>query len=107
MAKAKKQSISERDLGAILAAEKSDAMAATSSSKLSEDRTSALNYYMGEMSKDMPTVEGRSKAVSTDVFDTVEGMLPALLDIFAGSDEVMRFEPVGPEDVEAADQETQ
>jgi hypothetical protein len=32
--------------------------------------------------------------------------MPSLMDIFAGSDEVVRFEPVGPEDEEAAQQET-
>jgi hypothetical protein len=32
--------------------------------------------------------------------------MPNLMDIFAGSDEVVRFEPVGPEDEEAAQQET-
>jgi hypothetical protein len=58
------------------------------------------------MSQDMPAQEGRSKAVSTDVQDTIEGLMPHLMDIFAGSDEVVRFEPVGPEDEEAAQQET-
>ena len=28
--------------------------------------------------------------------------MPSLMEIFAGSDEVVRFEPVGPEDVAAA-----
>ena len=32
--------------------------------------------------------------------------MPNLMDIFAGSDEVVRFEPVGPEDEAAAQQET-
>jgi hypothetical protein len=32
--------------------------------------------------------------------------MPNLMDIFAGSDEVARFEPVGPEDEAAAQQET-
>jgi hypothetical protein len=32
--------------------------------------------------------------------------LPSLMDIFAGSDEVVRFEAVGPEDEAAAQQET-
>src|SRR5438045_3844572 len=32
--------------------------------------------------------------------------MPSLMDIFAGSDEVVRFEPVGPEDEAAAQQET-
>jgi hypothetical protein len=44
--------------------------------------------------------------VSTDVADTIEGLMPNLMDIFAGSDEVVRFEPVGPEDESAAAQET-
>ena len=36
----------------------------------------------------------------------IEGLLPQLMDIFAGSDEVVVFEPVGPEDEDAAAQET-
>src|SRR5262249_42589971 len=40
------------------------------------------------------------------VADTIEGMMPGLMDIFAGGDEVVRFEPVGPEDEAAAQQET-
>ena len=54
----------------------------------------------------MPAQDGRSRAVSTDVADTIEGLMPNLMDIFAGSDEVVRFEPVGPEDEAAAQQET-
>jgi hypothetical protein len=94
------------DLKAMLAAERSDALAATSASKLVEERSDAMDYYLGDMSKDMPAQDGRSRAVSTDVSDTIEGLMPSLMDIFAGSDEVVRFEPVGPEDEEAAQQET-
>jgi hypothetical protein len=49
---------------------------------------------------------GRSSRVSMDVADTIEGMMPQLMEIFAGTDEVVKFEPVGPEDVKAAEQET-
>jgi hypothetical protein len=94
------------DLRPMLAAQKSDAMAAMGAAQLSQERADALDYYLGDMSKDMPAQEGRSKAVSTDVADTIEGLMPNLMDIFAGSDEVVRFEPVGPEDEEAAQQET-
>lgn len=94
------------DLRPMLAAQKSDALAAMSAAQLSQDRADSLNYYLGDMSKDMPHAEGRSSAVSTDVADTIEGLMPNLMDIFAGSDEVVRFEPVGPEDEEAAQQET-
>jgi hypothetical protein len=65
-----------------------------------------MNYYLGNMDEDMPAPEGRSKTVSTDVADAVEGAMPILMDIFCGSDEVVRFEPVSAEDEEAAQQET-
>jgi hypothetical protein len=94
------------DLKSMIAAEKADALAAISAAKLAEERADAMDYYLGDMSKDMPAQDGRSRAVSTDVADTIEGLMPSLMDIFAGSDEVVRFEPVGPEDEEAAQQET-
>lgn len=94
------------ELKSVLAAEKSDAMAALVAAQLSQDRATAMEYYLGDMTQDMPVPDGRSQAVSTDVADTIEGLMPALMDIFAGADEVVRFEPVGPEDEEAAEQET-
>jgi hypothetical protein len=78
------------DLKVLLAAERYDALSAMAPSKLSDERASALNYYMGDMSKDMPAPDGRSKAISSD----------------AGGDEVVQFAPVGPEDAPAAEQET-
>lgn len=94
------------ELKSVLAAEKSDALAALVAAQLSQDRATAMEYYLGDMTQEMPVPDGRSQAVSTDVADTIEGLMPALMDIFAGSDEVVRFEPVGPEDEEAAEQET-
>ncbi|MFN5457496.1 hypothetical protein, partial [Bradyrhizobium sp.] len=98
--------MSNSDLKTMLATEKADALAAISAARLAEERADAMDYYLGNMKKDMPAQEGRSRAVSTDVADTVEGLMPHLMDIFAGSDEVVRFEPVGPEDEAAAAQET-
>jgi hypothetical protein len=98
--------MSAGDLKALLSAERYDALSAMAASKLSDERASALNYYMGNMSKDMPAPDGRSKAVSSDVADTIEGLMPPLMDIFASDDEVVQFAPVGPEDVAAAEQET-
>src|SRR6516164_8264968 len=99
-----KMSMSE--LAAMLTAEKMDALAAMRASKLSAERTHAMDYYNGDMSADMPAQDGRSRAVSTDVADTIEGLMPSLMEVFAGSDDVVRFEPVGPQDVAAAEQET-
>lgn len=93
-------------LTSMLASQKADALAAMSNALLMEDRAKASNYYNGNMESDMPSQDGRSSTVSMDVADTIEGLMPNLMDIFAGSDEVVRFEPVGPEDEEAAQQET-
>jgi hypothetical protein len=96
----------ESTLCAILDAEKSDALSADQAAKLSEERERAMDYYNGDMSSDMPSVPDRSKAVSHDVADTVEGLMPSLMEIFCGGDEVVKFNPVGPEDEDAAQQET-
>ncbi len=98
--------MSDTELKALLAAEKADALAADSASRLSSDRERAQDYYNGDVSRDVPTVAGRSSAVSTDVSDTIEGMMPQLMEVFFGGDDVVQFTPVGPEDVEAALQET-
>jgi hypothetical protein len=93
-------------LAAMIQAQHADALAAISASKLSGARSDAMDYYNGQMSKDMPAPEGRSQAVSSDVADTIEGMMPNLMEVFFGGDETVIFEPVGPEDVKAAEQET-
>src|ERR1700759_1305568 len=98
--------MSTSDLKTMLASEKADALAALSAARLAEERADAMDYYLGHMRKDMPAQDGRSRAVSTDGADTIEGLMPQLMDTFAGSDEVVRFEPVGPEDEAAAAQET-
>ena len=74
---------------------------------LKSEREKALDYYMGDMESDMPSVDGRSSAVSTDVSDTIDGMMPGLMDIFTGGDEVVKFNPVNADDVRAAEQETE
>ncbi len=75
------------------------------SGELSTDRARELDYYNSEPFGN--EVEGESQVVSSDVFDTVEGILPSLLRIFTASDDVVRFEPNGPEDEDAAKQQTE
>jgi hypothetical protein len=97
--------MTDTELRAMLAAQHAAAMASSNSSKLSTDREKAMAYYNGELD-DMPSLPGRSSAVSMDTSDTIEGIMPQLMEIFAGSDDVVKFEPVGPEDVQGAEQET-
>lgn len=74
------------------------------SGDLSRERELALDYYHGKL--DVVAPEGRSDVVETDVRDTVDGMLPDLLDVFLSSDDVVKFEPQGQEDMEASAQAT-
>ncbi len=94
------------ELKGLLQAAYSDALSSNTANKLSQDREKAMRYYLGDVSQDIPNEEGRSEAVSFDVSDTVEGLMPVLMEIFTGADEVVKFEPVGPEDTKAAEQET-
>jgi hypothetical protein len=98
--------LDERELTAILAAEKRDALSADQAARLSEEREKAMDYYNGDMKADMPAQPDRSRAVSSDVLDTVEGLMPGLMEIFCGGDEVVRFNAVSEEDEEQAQQET-
>lgn len=72
---------------------------------LSEARTRQFEYYYGAPFGN--EVEGESQVVSTDVADTIEGILPIILEIFTKSDDVVRFDPNGPEDEEQAKQQTE
>lgn len=95
----------DADFLTLVANERRQAIGFNQDATLSADRETALNYYKGEM-PDVPALENRSKAVSTDVADAVETVLPDLIEIFMGGDDVATFTPHGPEDEEQAKQET-
>lgn len=71
---------------------------------LSEERAAALDAYFGRNT--LPAPEGNSQVLSRDLFDTVEWILPSLTRIFAGADEVVKVDPIGPDDMEQAEQES-
>lgn len=95
----------DNDLLSIIADEKKRSIGFDLDEELAESRERALNYAKGVM-EDVPSQPNRSKAVSTDVADAVEIVLPDLMEIFTGGDDVVVFKPVGQEDEEAAKQET-
>lgn len=74
-------------------------------SEIAADRAKALDYYYGEPFGN--EVEGRSQVVSTDVADTVESLLPNLLEVFTAGNDVVRFEPSTMEDEPVARQATE
>jgi hypothetical protein len=74
--------------------------------ELMTEREQALQYYKGEMT-DMPALQNRSAAVSTDVSDAIETVLPDLMEIFTGGDDVVTFKPISANDEEQAADETE
>lgn len=81
-----------------------ESAAGTDSGELSNQRRTNLEYYHGEPLGN--EVDGQSQVISTDVADTVESILPDLMQIFSAGDQIVRYEPVGQEDEEYADQAT-
>ncbi len=102
---ARRDTLDDDGFLAVVAAERRRSVGFDHDDALAAARERALNYYKGEM-PDVPAMLGRSKAVSTDVAEAVETLLPDLVEIFTGSEEVASFQPVGAEDEAAAQQET-
>ena len=95
--------MTDDEIVSIVSREIADAVEWTGS-RLATDQQRSLEDYFGEPYGNERT--GRSAVVSRDVFETVEWIKPSLLEIFHSGDEIVRFDPVGPEDVDAAEQET-
>lgn len=70
--------------------------------ELAKDRLTAEKYYLGQPFGN--EVDGESTAVSRDVAEAVDAMLPSLLKMFTASGDVVRYQPVSPEDEESAQQ---
>lgn len=102
--KAKKPSETDQSLLALVSDERKQSIGFDNDAVLNRAREKALNYYKGEM-PDIAYIEGRSSAISTDIADAVETILPDLIEIFT-SEDAAAFLPRGEEDEEAAEQET-
>lgn len=72
--------------------------------ELSSDREKALEYYYQQPFGN--ECEGRSAVVTSEVADTINWMLPSLMRTFTSSENIAVFDPSGPEDEDAARQQT-
>lgn len=104
---ADKKQMTEDELGTIVDAELRQSIAYMGG-RLSEMRRKAEYYYLGEAVEDLapPPVPDRSSVVSTDVADTVEWTLPALMEIFTAGDDVVEFKERHPDKEKDAQQTT-
>lgn len=73
-------------------------------SDLAAERAKALDHYHGRPYGD--EVEGRSQVVSKDLSETVDWIMPQILNVFVKSGNIAEFLPVGPEDEDLAQQES-
>jgi len=95
--------VSEEELQNIITAEIDDAQDYIDD-VISPERALAGQYYKGEPFGNEE--EGRSQAISMDVRDTVQAMMPSIMKVFFAANNVVEFAPNGPEDVASAQQAT-
>jgi hypothetical protein len=69
---------------------------------IGSERRTAFKYYLGKPYGN--EIEGRSQVVTQDVLEVVENILPSLLRIFTAGEQIVKFDPQGPEDQEMAEQ---
>ena len=100
---AKAQPMSDDEVLAAIGAAESSATGSVQGT-VSSDRSDALDRYYGKPYGDEKP--GRSQVVSRDVADVVEGVVANVVKPFVGGDEVVVFDPIGPDDEAAATQET-
>jgi hypothetical protein len=103
MSPSNKNQMTDQELLAIIEAEEKRALG-YGDGELSAEREQALKYYNGDLYGNEQ--EGRSAIVTREVADTVEWILPTLLDIFTASDKAVEFQPEKPNDEEATKQAT-
>jgi hypothetical protein len=77
---------------------------ASDNGALSKQRTLSLDAYAGKQLVSAP--KGRSSVNDRAVFETIQWIMPSMMRIFAGGDNVVEFDPTGPEDEEVAEQES-
>ena len=88
----------------ILQAVKKDRDAAvTAQGHIANKLKSAYNAYHAIIDEKYNT-PGRSTIVSSDVMDTIEWMMPSLMRVFTAAQDIVVIQPVGGEDVSAAEQ---
>lgn len=95
--------MTERELLAIIRAHRDDSLGAEDGD-LSSKRATAMNHYHGRPYGNEQ--EGRSQVVSRDLSEAVDWALPAIMRVFIQSGTLGQFDPVGPEDEQLAQQES-
>jgi len=97
--------MSDNELASLLAAHEQRSVGYYNS-EIADEQAKAINYYYGIMD-DLPAVDGGSSVVDHLVAIMVDNGLASILKPFVSAEEVISFNPRGPEDVEQAEQATE
>lgn len=102
-----KDSLDDYEIESIIDARIKDSVAWVGS-EISNAQAKAMQYYLGQPEGDLapPGVMGRSSIVDTTVSDQVEWMMPALMEIFLASGNVIKYGPRRPGQEDGAKQMT-
>jgi len=71
---------------------------------LAIERAKALDYFYGNDYGNEE--EGRSQVKTSELSDVIESIMPSLMKVFAGGEQVCKFTPRNAEDIEKAEQES-
>jgi hypothetical protein len=99
---AKQKKLTDEDILAIIANELSMANVTV---QTPQDLIDPLNYYLGNAMGNEQ--EGRSALISTDVADAIEWIIPQVMKSFTQNNEVVIFDPIGPDDEKQAELESE
>lgn len=95
----------ERQILQMISYELSNSTGGGENDSIGMNRQNAYDYYLGN--PDGNETPGRSKVVSTDVADAIEWILPEIVKAFTQNNDVVKFDPIGPDDEQQADLESQ
>jgi hypothetical protein len=96
--------LTDKELLAVIDSLEGDIDEDSSGSTASSSRASLMEAYLGEPYG--TEREGHSKVVTREVYQAIENYSADIAEIFISDDETVRFEPVGPDDIQTAQQET-
>lgn len=96
--------MSDDELASLLASHETSAVGYYTS-EIADEQAKAINYYYGRPFGD--EVTGKSQVVDRTVAIVVDNAVAAIMKPFVSADDAVCFEPVGPEDEEAAEQATE
>ena len=95
--------MSPEDLAALVSAMRRESLG-VEDGDLSQQRAKAMDHYHGRPYGN--EVEGRSAVVSKDLAEAVDWALPSIMRVFTQSGSIAEFDPIGPEDEQLAQQES-